>query len=67
MFQGSAIGRDGELINMTSRDKTTPLLTAAANGQVETVELLLEKGADITMEDNFGRNILELAILKRQR
>ena len=31
------------------------------------ITLLLDAGADITMEDAYGRNLLERAILSRQR
>jgi hypothetical protein len=34
---------------------------AAANGHSTTVDLLLEKGADLTVKDNQGQNIIHAA------
>ena len=49
------------------RTKTTPLHLAAQNGHSNMIELLLSKGADISIEDKDSRNALELAILSGQK
>ena len=54
-------------IDAQDRSKTTPLHLAAENGHERMITLLLDAGADITMEDAYGRNLLERAILSRQR
>jgi len=38
----------------------TPLMIAATNGHVETVKLLLEKGADPTLKTDDGTTIFKL-------
>jgi len=54
-------------IDPMDRNKTTPLHLAAENGHDRMIELLLKRGANIAMEDAYGRNLLELAILSRKR
>ena len=41
----------------------TPLMNAAMNGNVQAVELLIEKGADPSLKDNLGWNSLHFAAL----
>ena len=54
-------------IDAQDRSKTTPLHLAAENGHERMITLLLDAGANIMMEDAYGRNLLERAILSRQR
>lgn len=49
-------------INMTNRNKETPLMLAATNGKRGVVEFLLQKGADINMQDMQGSTAIHLAI-----
>ena len=39
----------------------TPLISAAINGHVKVVELLLDKGADVNKTDKDGNTALKLA------
>ena len=54
-------------IDPVDRSKTTPLHLAAENGHAKMIELLLDYGADITMEDINSRNALERAILSGRK
>ena len=49
------------------RAKQTPLHLAAEHGHHKIVALLLQKGADVSIEDHENRNPLERAIHNRQR
>ncbi len=51
-------------LDLSGRDRKglTLLLAAAANGHLSTVELLLERGADITATDKRRRNCLHLSV-----
>ena len=42
--------------------RSTPLFKAAANGGVETVQLLLERGADVTVKTVEQRSVLHAAV-----
>ena len=46
--------------------KTTPLHLTAIYGHPRITDLLLRHGASTSMEDDQGRNVLELAIIKHQ-
>ena len=46
--------------------KTTPVLLAAAKGDVETLKWLLEKGADFGVKDDSSHNVLMVASKCRQ-
>jgi uncharacterized protein len=60
---------EGYCMNVDTADnnKTTPLHLAAKNGYPDILEVLLERGADITAKDYKNRNALEVAIEKNQR
>jgi ankyrin repeat protein len=45
----------------------TPLLTAAAIGNITIVELLIERGANVNASDNDGRSALHYAAGKLNR
>ncbi|XP_067661962.1 ankyrin repeat domain-containing protein 50-like [Haliotis asinina] len=50
-------------VDINSRDvrQKTPVMTAAESGQKEVVELLVERGANLSLVCDRGRNILHLA------
>ena len=51
----------GARINRRDKDNYTPLLLAATYGHVQTVELLLQKGADYTAVDKYDKTAIYLA------
>ncbi|XP_048257852.1 ankyrin repeat domain-containing protein 50-like [Haliotis rufescens] len=53
-------------INSRGLKKRTPVMLAAEKGHKEVVELLVNKGADASLVDNRGNNILHLACLMGQ-
>ncbi|XP_075069745.1 transient receptor potential cation channel subfamily A member 1 isoform X2 [Mixophyes fleayi] len=54
----------GANIDSVDKELRTPLLLATSCSAWKTVNLLLEKGADVTLTDNFGRNFLHLIVLQ---
>lgn len=54
----------GADINMTSQ--RTALHAAAANGNLEIVELLIERGADVNLQDIHGRVAMYVALAEHQ-
>jgi ankyrin repeat protein len=54
-------------VDTADNNKTTPLHLAAKKGFPAVLELLLDRGADITLKDYKNRNALEIAIEKNQR
>lgn len=52
-----------ELLEVKSIDGWTPLLTAALCQQVESIQILLEAGADPFATDPLGRNMLHLFLV----
>lgn len=54
-------GHDIALINMKKLDGNTALHVAAAKGQVDMVDLLLRRGADVRAVNGLGRDVLQHA------
>lgn len=44
------------------RDRRTPLFRAAEKGGVETIQLLLERGADVTVKSVQQKSLLHAAV-----
>ena len=51
----------GARINRRDKDNYTPLLLAATYGNVDTVEMLLQKGADYTAVDKYDKTAIFMA------
>ncbi|XP_071084298.1 ankyrin repeat domain-containing protein 50-like isoform X1 [Haliotis cracherodii] len=51
-------------INSRGQGRTTPVMRAAAGGHRDVVELLMSKGADVSLVDKDGDNILHLACMR---
>ena len=51
-------------INSLDRDHCTPLWLAVSNGKKEIVEVLIDAGADVNIQDNLNRKPLEIAFIK---
>lgn len=49
-------------INMKTKDGMTPLILACSKGLLETVDFLLNNGAQISQADNLMRNALHWAV-----
>ncbi|XP_040210340.1 transient receptor potential cation channel subfamily A member 1 isoform X1 [Rana temporaria] len=54
----------GANIDSIDNDFRTPLLLATSCSAWKTVNLLLEKGANVQLADNYGRNFLHLIVLQ---
>lgn len=54
----------GANIEATNQNRRTSLLLAVKNGNIEMVEMLLEKGANIKMKDNNNVGVLHLAAME---
>ena len=50
------------MVNPRDNMEQTPLFMAASSGGTDTVELLMEKGADVTMKDFEKSNVLHAAM-----
>ncbi|XP_067653123.1 fibronectin type 3 and ankyrin repeat domains protein 1-like [Haliotis asinina] len=48
-------------INYTGDWSRTPVMAAAVNGHSDVVEFLMGRGADVSLVDGYGRNVLHLA------
>lgn len=48
-------------IDAGSPNNTTPIMMAARAGKIETVKLLLDSGADVTLKNDVGMNAIDLA------
>ena len=55
---------NGANINQCSSDGRSPLMWAAAKGDVKTMALLLDKGAKVDHEDEKGLNAFDLCVCK---
>ena len=56
---------EDRLINQESKHKATPIMRAALKGHLDVVNLLLERGADVSVEDHHKDTALTIAIAKR--
>ncbi|KAM9308391.1 transient receptor potential cation channel subfamily A member 1 [Gastrophryne carolinensis] len=54
----------GANIDSEDKESRTPLLLATSCSSWRTVNLLLEKGANVALTDNMGRNFLHLTVLQ---
>ncbi|KAM3927836.1 transient receptor potential cation channel subfamily A member 1 [Leptodactylus fuscus] len=54
----------GANIDSVDNELRTPLLLATSCSSWKIVNLLLEKGADVKLTDNYGRNFLHLTVLQ---
>ncbi|KAM4688925.1 transient receptor potential cation channel subfamily A member 1 [Discoglossus pictus] len=54
----------GANIDNVDNESRTPLVLATSCSAWKTVNLLLEKGADVTLVDHYGRNFLHLTVLQ---
>lgn len=52
----------GASVDPPDKARCTPLFKAAANGGIETVQLLLERGADVTFKSVEQKSILHAAV-----
>ena len=43
----------------------TPLLTAAINGSIKCMQLLIQNGADVTTTDDYKRNIVHCIVINQ--
>ncbi len=59
------IRRQVELIEIQTKNESigrkTPLLVAASSGALEAVKTLIELGANISFQDEFGNNVIHVA------
>jgi Ankyrin repeats (3 copies)/Fic/DOC family len=53
-----------QLINQQGQDECSSLYLASYNGHIDTVSLLLEKGADIAIKNRYGLSALDIAHAK---
>ncbi|WP_211474042.1 ankyrin repeat domain-containing protein [Collimonas humicola] len=70
LHYAAAIGND-EIVQMLldasayidagSPNNTTPIMMAARAGKIQTVKLLLDSGADVTLKNDVGMNAIDLA------
>jgi len=57
--------QNGAEINLRAQTSgRTPLMWAAFRGNLILLELLITKGADITLEDNEGLNCFDIAVCR---
>ncbi len=58
--------KKSECLRHRSDGGSTPLMLAAANGQIEMMEYLLAQGADINEKDNLGDTALNYVVSRNQ-
>ncbi|KAK2142501.1 hypothetical protein LSH36_947g01017 [Paralvinella palmiformis] len=56
-----------QLIDVRDKDGKTALMTSVVNGHMELVHLLLEKGADISIKNEYGKTAYDMAISMEKR
>lgn len=52
----------GAPVDQLLYDRSTPLMEAAANGRIPIMEILLSKGADISLKNGSGNRAIDLAV-----
>ena len=57
----------GVSVNVADVDGRTPLHLAALHGNLATVSMLLDCGADFTLRDRFGRTAVDEALQSNNR
>lgn len=59
------LAQNTQLLNSVRKDGATPLLCAAENGHAETCEILLAAGANASVTESKGNNVLHLAVMSK--
>ena len=49
-------------IEQKDSDKMTPLLAAVASDNIQTTQILIESGADVTVIDRHNKNVVHFAV-----
>ncbi|CAD5115819.1 DgyrCDS4758 [Dimorphilus gyrociliatus] len=56
------VPKGSDLLNALNKDKQTPIILATTLNEYETVRLLLKEGADCSLRDTKGRNVVHIAV-----
>lgn len=59
------LAQNTQLLNSVRKDGASPLLCAAENGHAETCEILLAAGANASVTESKGNNVLHLAVMSK--